>query len=907
MTSHVRKMLAILAICAAFAGIALAGDVPISGLPALTNSELVGADMFPIVDTRGSPYVTSSLNITQLDLRYAQTPVSLTSGVTGVLPVANGGTNAATASGARASLGAAASGANTDITSLGGLTTALPVSEGGTGDTTFTANGVMFGNATSALGVTAAGTQYQCLQAGSGGTPTFGAVQLNQGAAVSGTLPVGNGGTGDSTLTTNGVLYGNGTSGIQATSQGSANSVLISNAGAPSFSQSPTIQDSVTIGVDATQTGQLIMASGTTSGANVTIQNRDTTTAYNFNLPMAAGSSGQPLLSGGGGSADMTFSTLGVGAGGTGLTSGSSGGIPYFNSSSTMASSAALGAHGVVIGEGAGNAPVTTSAGTSAYLLTSNGSTSDPTYQQLNLGTSAAIAGTLGVGNGGTGITSGTSGGVPYFSASATLASSGALTLDGVVVGGGAGNAPTSTSAPSQYNVLVGNSSGVPVFSQVNLAQSAAVTGTLGVGNGGTGTTTSTGSGSVVLSTSPSLTTPALGTPSAATLTHATGLPLTTGVTGTLLIGNGGTNVTSVTTAPTATAFAGWDANSNLSANSFIEGYATTATAAGTTTLTVSSSYQQFFTGTTTQTVVLPVVSTMALGQGFEVVNNSTGAVTVESSGANTIVTMAASSFATFTVISTSGTGAASWSYSYSVNNAGGGTVTSVAMTVPSILSVSGSPITNSGTLAVTLANESANTVLAGPTSGGSTTPTFRALVSADIPSTISQATTFSGGATVTGVTNGTAPPTGAIGEQILCSSTSQWLQSSPSSGTEYDTNVSCTLTAGDWDITVFNISGYFQGNTSGSPEIFTYLTDSSNTHIATGYWNPVPAATLASSAEPQTSVTFNARVLITTSTTYKIRMKWDAFSGSPTISDLEARCNAASPSGCYIKAVRIY
>ena len=64
----------------------------------------------------------------------------------------------------------------------------------------------------------------------------------------------------------------------------------------------------------------------------------------------------------------------------------------------------------------------------------------------------------------------------------------------------------------------------------------------------------------------------------------------------------------------------------------------------------------------------------------------------------------------------------------------GSGTVTSVGLSLPSLFSVSGSPVTQSGTLTATFANQNSHLILAGPSSGSAAAPTFRALVGADLP-----------------------------------------------------------------------------------------------------------------------------------------------------------------------------
>ena len=179
-------------------------------------------------------------------------------------------------------------------------------------------------------------------------------------------------------------------------------------------------------------------------------------------------------------------------------------------------------------------------------------------------------------------------------------------------------------------------------------------------------------------------------------------------------------------TTPTASAIAEWDANKNLSANALIPASTSTATAAGTTTLTITSTEVQIFTGTTTQTVKLPTTSVVAGGQ-YTIINQSTGVVTVQSSGANTIVALPASTQSTFTALVATPTTAANWASSYIA--AGTGTVTSVTFTGDGTVlsSTPSSAVTTSGTVTATLNTQTAGTYLGGPYSGSAAAPTFKA------------------------------------------------------------------------------------------------------------------------------------------------------------------------------------
>lgn len=153
----------------------------------------------------------------------------------------------------------------------------------------------------------------------------------------------------------------------------------------------------------------------------------------------------------------------------------------------------------------------------------------------------------------------------------------------------------------------------------------------------------------------------------------------TLNLTNALPIASGGTGVTSVTIIPTSLSFSGWDSNLNLAANNFSAGYTTIVTSGSTTTLTIASDYQQYFTGTSSQTVQLPVVSTLFTGFRLLIVNNSSASLTVNSSGGNLIQLMGANTEMVVTCISTTGTSATSWNSNYNADTGGVSSITGTA------------------------------------------------------------------------------------------------------------------------------------------------------------------------------------------------------------------------------------
>jgi hypothetical protein len=437
----------------------------------------------------------------------------------------------------------------------------------------------------------------------------------------------------------------------------------------------------------------------------------------------------------------------------------------------------------------------TTSTGVPSIAIASD----FPTLNQNTSGTAAGLSVTLVTGSGGTGQTSLNS------TVETTLYETIATTLGDLVYGAASG-APTrlagNTTTTREFLTSAGSagaataptwgalvSGDIPSNAANTSGTAAGLSTKLAVASGGTNLTAGTSGGILGYTATGTLASSALlaqfgvvlgggagATPTTLTPNASTAFPLVSGGASAnpswagLTIAGGGTSVTSVTTAPAATAFAGWDANKNLNANSYVPLSTTTVTSAATLTLTVGSAMYQEATGSTASFIYkLPVASTMATGQQFIITNNSSVTITVQTSGLNTVQAMVAGTQLNITCSNTGGgTGTASWTWIYSSTNAslpgGTGTVTSVTFTGDGTVlsSTPSSAVTTSGTVTAALATQTKNLFLAGPTSGSAAAPTFRAFNRADFTSpTMSVATT---GAATGGFSGGTyTTPAGVL------------------------------------------------------------------------------------------------------------------------------------------------
>lgn len=417
--------------------------------------------------------------------------------------------------------------------------------------------------------------------------------------------------------------------------------------------------------------------------------------------------------------------------------------------------------------------------------------------------------------------------------------------------------ADTSVVRPSNWNAehtLTGTINTLMGFDATGASQAVTVGsgltysgGSLTATGGGTGTVTSvSGTGTVngitltgTVTSSGSLT---LG----GTLSNVS---LTTQVTGTLPVANGGTGVTASTGANSVVLR---DANVNTTVNYLYEGYSNVAAAGTTTTLTASSAFSYVITGSGGQTFKLPDATTLTVGATYNFNNNqSSGTIVVQNNSSTTVATIQSGGYVNLTLL-TNSIAAGTWDTHYSApSNVSWSTNT---FSYPgSITSATWNGSVISGLYGGTGVNNGSNTITLGgnfTTSGAFTTtltvtgntnvtlPTSGTLVNTAV-TTLSSLVSI--GTITTGVWNGTAVGVGYGGTGLTATPTNGQIDIGNGTGftrttLTNGTGISVTNTSGSITIANTGVTSYPGAgipNSTGSAWGTSYTTTGSGTVVA--------------------------------------------------------------------------
>jgi hypothetical protein len=401
---------------------------------------------------------------------------------------------------------------------------------------------------------------------------TTGAVTL------AGTLNPSNGGTGLTSYVTGDTIYASATNVLSKLPIGTAGQILTVVSGAPSW-------------VTVSGTGTVTSVGQTFTGGLISVAGSPVTAAGTLALTVA----------------------------------GTSGGVVYFSSGSTWASSAALTQYALVLGGGAAAAPVSlASTGTATTVLHGNASGA-PTFGAVSL--AADVTGTLPVANGGTGQTAAlTQYGVMYAASATAQGFTGAGTTGQVLIATTSG-APSWGAVPSTAAVTSITFGTTGLTPSTVSTGAITVAGTLAVANGGTGLTTTPANGALDIGNGAGFT--------RTTLTAGTAISVTNGA-GSITLAN--TGVTS------AVAGTGISVSGATGAVTITNGGVTSITF-GTTGLTPA----------TTTTGAVTVAGTLAVANGGTGVTSSTGTGSVVLSASPTFTgTLAAATITASATISDS-------------------------------------------------------------------------------------------------------------------------------------------------------------------------------------------------------------------------------------------------------------